>query len=120
MILCGLGALFCKDSTDAGKQSRCRTLLVIWLVLEILLGVIAVQIAARCNPNNPVGYGLLAVLFPEIYMLQFLIRKYVMKTPGYCDSLGTGSFSQNVFYPGSYPKVLFPGKCGVRYSVPVV
>ena len=41
-------------------------------------------IAANCNPNNPIMYSIIAFLVPNIYLLQYAIRKYLMREKGYC------------------------------------
>ncbi len=55
--------------------------------IDILVGlaitVTAVCIAVKSNPNEKLGYGALALLFPEIYLLQFGVRKYMLKEPEY-------------------------------------
>ena len=45
---------------------------------------IPLYVAIKCNPNDAFIYGLAAFLFPEIYIVQFVIRKYMLKQSGYC------------------------------------
>lgn len=53
----------------------------------IFFVILAIVIAVRCNPNNQLAYGLLALLFSEIYLIQFFIRKYIIKEKDYCKGI---------------------------------
>lgn len=53
-------------------------LIVLFQILPIML------IAVNCNPKSPVTYGLVAFLFPGIYLFQHAVRKYMLKEKGYC------------------------------------
>jgi len=53
----------------------------------IFILVLAIIIAVRCNPNNQFAYALIAFLFSEIYLIQFFIRKYIIKEKDYCKGL---------------------------------
>ncbi len=64
-------------------------LLAVWLLALVLL-IGAVVVAVRCNPQNPFLFGALAFFFPEIYLIQYAIRKFAIREPGYC--LGMGGF----------------------------
>ena len=66
----------------------------LWIVVMVVIGaidlamaVIPCYIAVKCNPKNPIGYGLLALIFSEIYLFQFLVRKFIVKEKGYCAGL---------------------------------
>ena len=60
----------------------------VYMLLILVIGVVpAVLIATRCNPNNTIFYGIVAFLFADIYLFQWAIRKFVMKTEGYCECL---------------------------------
>lgn len=65
-------------------QKKCN---VISIVLSIIIIIFAVKTAIRCNPENPWLFGVIAFFFPEIYLLQFGIRKYLIKEKGYCKSI---------------------------------
>ena len=60
-----------------------------WVVSIIIIAIVitAILIALRCNPDNKFAYGLLAFLFSEIYLLQFVIRKYLLKEKDYCKGI---------------------------------
>ena len=54
-------------------------------ILIIILQILPIMlIAVHCNPKSPVTYGIIAFLFPGIYLFQHSIRKYLMKEKGYC------------------------------------
>jgi len=73
----------CKDCHKKKKVSRAYTLIAIVLI------VFAVYTAVKCNPSNPWGYGILALLFPEPY----LIIHYGGQALGYnkCETLADAS-----------------------------
>jgi hypothetical protein len=53
-------------------------LIIIFQILPIML------IAVNCNPNSPVTYGIIAFLFPGVYLFQHAVRKYLIREKGYC------------------------------------
>jgi lipopolysaccharide/colanic/teichoic acid biosynthesis glycosyltransferase len=58
-----------------------------FLIIVLAIALIPVYIAVKCNPEHPVMYGILAFLFSEIYLIQFLVRKFAIKSPGYCSAI---------------------------------
>ncbi len=58
---------------------------MIYMIILILITTIpAVLVATNCNKDNRVLYGILAFLFSDIYLLQWSIKKFVLKYPEYC------------------------------------
>lgn len=56
-----------------------------YLTLLLLFTTIpAVLVAVNCNPKNPALYGLIALLFSDLYLLQWSIKKFVFKFDKYC------------------------------------
>ena len=53
-------------------------LIILFQILPIML------IAINCNPKSPVTYGIIAFLFPGIYLFQHAVRKYLVREKGYC------------------------------------
>ena len=53
----------------------------------IFIAILAIILAVRCNPNNKLAYGIIAFLFSEIYLIQFFIRKYLIREKNYCVAL---------------------------------
>ena len=53
-------------------------LIVLFQILPVML------IAVNCNPKSPVTYGIIAFLFPGVYLFQHSVRKYMMREKGYC------------------------------------
>lgn len=59
--------------------------IITYLTLLLLFTTIpAVLVAVNCNPNNPIMYGLIALIFSDIYLLQWSIKKFVFKFDNYC------------------------------------
>jgi hypothetical protein len=71
------------------KNNKKSILKTVWkifytITLLILMWVPAILISQQCNPNNKVGYGILAFLFPDMYIFQWSLKKFVRKVDGYC------------------------------------
>ena len=57
----------------------------ITIVLILIIQVLPiVLIAVHCNPKRPITFGIIAFIFPGVYLFQHTIRKYVMAEKGYC------------------------------------
>jgi hypothetical protein len=57
----------------------------ITIVLILIIQVLPiVLIAVHCNPKRPITFGIIAFIFPGVYLFQYAIRKYVMAEKGYC------------------------------------
>ena len=57
----------------------------ITIVLILIIQVLPiVLIAVHCNPKRPITFGIIAFIFPGVYLFQHAIRKYVMAEKGYC------------------------------------
>jgi len=44
----------------------------------------AVLVATHCNPDDRVLYGIIGVLFSDIYLIQWSIKKFILKKTNYC------------------------------------
>lgn len=53
----------------------------------LFIAILAIVLAVRCNPDNKLAYGIIAFLFSEIYLIQFFIRKYLIKEKNYCSAI---------------------------------
>ncbi len=61
------------------KQTTIVTLLSpIDILYLIILLVSAVTLAVKRNPSHPIIFGALALLFPDIYILQYVFRHFVL------------------------------------------
>ena len=49
--------------------------------------ILAIVLAVRCNPDNKLAVGIIAFLCSEIYLIQFFIRKYLIKEKNYCTAI---------------------------------
>ena len=54
------------------------------IILLLVTTIPAVLVATNCNKDNKVLYGILSFLFSDIYLLQWSIKKFVLKYPEYC------------------------------------
>ena len=73
-----------KNMTSTEKKSALLGALL-YVVLIVLFQILPVMlIAVNCNPDSPVIYGIVSFLFPNIYLLQHAIRKYINHEKGYC------------------------------------
>ena len=75
------------------KNGGISIALLIWGLVSLTFMTAAVILASKCNVNQSmairIGTIILAVLFPEIYIIQFLLRKYVFKESQYCATLAS-------------------------------
>ena len=53
-------------------------------MLLIVTALPAVMVSINCNPNNKVLYGILAFLFSDLYLVQWAIKKFILKKDNYC------------------------------------
>jgi len=53
-------------------------------ILLLFTAIPAVLVAVNCNPKNPILYGLIALIFSDLYLLQWSIKKFVFKFDKYC------------------------------------
>jgi len=72
---------------NVGKELRREVIIsvLVTVLLIVLFQILPIMlIAVNCNPKSPVTYGLVAFLFPGIYLFQHAVRKYMLKEKGYC------------------------------------
>jgi hypothetical protein len=64
------------------------TVYITALIIAGLIGWMGVIIiAVKCNPESPVGYGILAALFTGFYFAQWSVKKVMLNKEGYCMAL---------------------------------
>ena len=44
----------------------------------------AVLVATNCNPNNKILYGIIGFFFSDLYLIQWSIKKFILKQANYC------------------------------------
>lgn len=44
----------------------------------------AFLLAINCNPEHKIFYGILALLFSDVYLFQWAVRKFILKEKNYC------------------------------------
>lgn len=71
------------DNRDTTIKNNVFMLIYISLLL-LFTAIPAVLVATNCNPNNKLLYGIIALFFGDIYLLQWSIKKFVFKTGNYC------------------------------------
>jgi hypothetical protein len=59
------------------------TLIYVSFIL-LVTTIPAVLVAVNCNKKHPISYGILAFLVSDIYLLQWAIKKFIIKYPTYC------------------------------------
>ena len=70
---------------DMDKMIRDNLYTLIYMTLLLLVTTIpAVLVAINCNKSNQISYGILAFLVSDIYLLQWSIKKFVLRYPDYC------------------------------------
>tara|TARA_B100001057_G_C22854191_1_gene952115 strand:- start:1451 stop:1747 length:297 start_codon:yes stop_codon:yes gene_type:complete len=74
---------FLEGNPDEILRDNIYTMLYM-IILLLVTTIPAVLVATNCNKNNQVLYGILAFLFSDIYLLQWSIKKFVIKYPDYC------------------------------------
>lgn len=70
---------------DNAKMLSSNVFILIYIsMLLIVTALPAVMVAIHCNPNNKILFGIIAFLFSDVYLLQWAIKKFVLKTENYC------------------------------------
>ena len=74
---------FLEGNHDKILRDNIHTLMYM-SILILITTIPAVLIATNCNKDSKVAYGILAFLFSDVYLLQWSIKKFVLKYPEYC------------------------------------
>ena len=53
-------------------------------ILVCLNAIPAILVAINCNKDKPILYGIFALIFSDLYLIQWAIRKFVLKDKNYC------------------------------------
>tara|TARA_B100000767_G_C19297794_1_gene342254 strand:+ start:150 stop:440 length:291 start_codon:yes stop_codon:yes gene_type:complete len=71
---------------DSVKTINNNIYIIVYIGLLLLFTTIpAVLVAINCNKNNKVLYALVGFLFSDIYLLQWSIKKFILKSENYCN-----------------------------------
>lgn len=58
---------------------------IFYMALLLLITAIpAVLVAVNCNKDKPILYGIVAFVFSDLYLLQWSIKKFIIRYPNYC------------------------------------
>ncbi len=70
---------------DNAKMLSSNVFILIYIsMLLVVTALPAVMVAIHCNPDNKILFGIIAFLFSDVYLLQWAIKKFVLKTENYC------------------------------------
>ena len=59
--------------------------IILFITLILLCTTMpAVLVAINCNPNNKILYGLIGFFFSDLYLIQWSIKKFILKQANYC------------------------------------
>ena len=73
------------DFNDVDKTIDNNIFIIFYVSVLLLMATIpAVLVAINCNKNNKILYGILAFFFSDIYLVQWSIKKFILKHQGYC------------------------------------
>jgi hypothetical protein len=53
-------------------------------ILLLITAIPAVLVAVNCNKDKPILYGIVAFVFSDLYLLQWSIKKFIIRYPNYC------------------------------------
>ena len=71
---------------DSIKTINNNVYIIIYTVLLLLFTTIpAVLVAINFNKDKKVLYGLVAFFFSDIYLIQWSIKKFILKNENYCN-----------------------------------
>ena len=76
------GVASSKKNDDVGVME----MMLLWALRLVFLGlwITAIVLALNCNASKKFWPVVGAFFFPEIYLIQFGVRKYLIKEAGYC------------------------------------
>ena len=74
-----------KNINDNAKMLSNNVFILIYLTMLLIVTALpAVMVAIHCNPDNQLMFGILAFLFSDIYLLQWAVKKFILKKENYC------------------------------------
>lgn len=82
-LTAGAGATYKKNPVASGVIS----------FIYLFIWILAIVMSLQCNPAgaaNRIWPILGAIFFPEIYLVQFAVRRYLIKEAGYCPRIRFG------------------------------
>ena len=53
-------------------------------ILVCLNAIPAILVAINCNKEKPILYGIFALIFSDLYLIQWAVRKFIFKEKNYC------------------------------------
>jgi|TARA_B110000285_G_C15084982_1_gene595662 hypothetical protein len=74
-----------KNINNKAKMLSNNVFIMIYMTMLLMVTALpAVMVAINCNPDNKVLFGLLSFFFSDIYLLQWAVKKFILKKENYC------------------------------------
>ena len=74
-----------KNINDNAKMLSNNVFIMIYIsMLLVVTALPAVMIALHCNPDNKLLFSIIAFLFSDLYLLQWAVKKFILKKENYC------------------------------------
>lgn len=74
-----------KNINNKAKMLSNNIFIMIYMTMLLIVTALpAVMVSINCNPDNKVLFGLIAFLFSDIYLLQWAVKKFILKRENYC------------------------------------
>jgi hypothetical protein len=74
-----------KNINNKAKMLSNNVFIMIYMTMLLMVTALpAVMVAINCNPDNKVLFGLISFLFSDIYLLQWAVKKFILKKENYC------------------------------------
>ena len=71
-------------NNNAKMLSNNLFIIIYLTMLLVVTALPAVMVSINCNPDNKVMFGILAFLFSDVYLLQWAVKKFILKRENYC------------------------------------
>lgn len=73
------------DFNDVDKTINNNIFIIFYVSVILFMTTIpAVLVAINCNKDSKLLYGVIAFFFSDIYLVQWSIKKFILKHQGYC------------------------------------
>lgn len=71
-------------NNNAKMLSNNIFIMIYMTMLLVVTALPAVMVAINCNPDNKILFGTIAFLFSDLYLLQWAVKKFILKKENYC------------------------------------
>ena len=74
-----------KNINNKAKMLSNNIFIMIYMTMLLIVTALpAVMVSINCNPDNKVLFGIISFLFSDIYLLQWAVKKFILKRENYC------------------------------------